>query len=412
MKTNASLRNFLLSVYGYAFFNKFLLISPVYSIFMQNHGISELQFSLLFVMLSLSTIISQIPVVWIVSKLGRKNTIMLGQLLKGIGFITWLVWPTFPGFILGMCLWGMMSAVYSSVFEAMIYDELSARRHNNLYARVLGMRYTVQAVGAGMAAFGSLLMFAGYECITIASLVSLLLSVLCISRVKTLAKGENHTRVRRTNNVKIFKTAFRVFHATPCVFLMMLLCLFVTNFSYVDDFLSPIGIEIGLPVAYVGSMQFLVLGCMIIGQTFAYRFEKIKDWILYGAICVLGTCFLLFSLHYAVAGLLWFGLAYILSSGLYILLYSRFQDFIPPSYRTVILSFYNIASHIVYIVMCLVMGFGGTLGSWRYSIVGVGCLLISVGIWALTFIRNKCARNFKPYKNAIKTMHEVGSDIV
>ena len=60
----------------------------------------------------------------------------------------------------------------------------------------------------------------------------------------------------------------------------------------------------------------------------------------------------------------------------------------------------------------MMMGLGGTLGSWRYSILGVGAMLVGVGVWALLFIGDKCSINMNPNKNAIKTVHGVGSDIV
>ena len=414
MKTSPSLRSFLRNIYGYSFFNKLMLISPVYAVFMQDHGMSDMQLSVLFMLLSLATMGTQIPVTWLTNRLGQKNAVQLGQLLKGIGFVVWLIWPTFWGFALGMILWGAMTAFFDTAFEGMIYDELRARHHNNIYARVLGTRYNVQAAGAGFAAFGSLLMFVGYEWITIASLVSVALSMICIGRIKVRSHGtiSVHRPTRRVRMIKLFKTAFHICRATPCIFLMMSLCLLVANFSYLDDYLSPIGIEIGIPVVYVGLMQFFVLACMILGQTFAYRFEKVKDWILYAAVCALGAFFVAFAFHYSVVGLWALGGAYVLSSGLYVLLYSRFQDFIPPSYRTVILSLYSIGDNFVYILLCMMMGLGGTLGSWRYSILGVGAMLVGVGVWALLFIGDKCSINMNPNKNAIKTVHGVGSDIV
>ena len=39
MARNSSLRRFLHNVYGYAFFNKLILLTPVYAVFMQSHGL-------------------------------------------------------------------------------------------------------------------------------------------------------------------------------------------------------------------------------------------------------------------------------------------------------------------------------------------------------------------------------------
>ena len=413
MKTSASVRKFLHSIYGYAFFNKLLLISPVYAVFMQDHGMSDMQLSVLFILLSVATIGTQIPATLLTNKLGRKNAVLFGQLMKGIGCVVWLIWPTFWGFALGMLMWGAMSACYNTAFEGMVYDELKARHHNNIYARVLGVRYNVQAAGAGLAAFGSLLMFIGYEWITIATLVSLALSMFCIMRVDIQSHGVvAQSRPQRIRTFKLFKNAFKIFRAIPCIFLMMILCQMMANFAYVDEYLSPIGLEIGLPVAWVGLMQFFVLGCMMVGQTFAYKFARVKDWVLYTAICGLGVCFILFSLNYSLSGLWSFGLAYVLSNGLFVLLYSRFQDFVPTTHRTVMLSIYSMSDNMVYMLMCLTMGLSASLGSWRYSMLTIGMIQIGIGLWALLFIKNRCSIKPKISKGAIKTPRQIGSDIV
>lgn len=112
MNKNSALRRFLRNVYGYSFFNKLILLTPVYAVFMQENGLTDLQLSLMFIILSAGTFLTQIPVTWITNKLGAKPAIILGQLLKAIAFVLWLVWPTFWGFAIGMFLWGMEWAFF------------------------------------------------------------------------------------------------------------------------------------------------------------------------------------------------------------------------------------------------------------------------------------------------------------
>ncbi|MBQ8473786.1 MAG: MFS transporter [Alphaproteobacteria bacterium] len=413
MKKKSSLRRFLTNVYGYTFFNKLLLLSPVYAVFMQEHGMSDMALSSLFIILSVGTFMTQIPVTWITNKLGLKNAINLGQILKAIAFALWLVWPTFWGFAIGMFLWGVQSAFFNVAFEGLLYDELRARRHHDIYARVLGMRYNVSAVAAALSAFGSLLMFVGYQWITLASLVSIAISMICINRIQLRSHPHQAPkRVRKTNFMKLFRTGTRICVQTPCIFLMLMLTLLVSNICYLDDYLSPIGIEIGLPVVYVGLVQFFALGCSVLGQTFAHRFKAVPDWILYSSISLAGGLYVVFSVFYNVAGLWALGAAYALFAAIYILLYSRFQDFLPSSYRSVILSLYSIGDNVIYVITCLLIGLGGTMGSWRYSIFILGAIIMLIGLWALLFIKNRCAAQYNPNMRVLKTTHPVGDDIV
>ena len=408
MAQSSGLRRFLRNVYGYSFFNKLILLTPVYAVFMQENGLTDMQLALMFVILSAGTFLTQIPVTWITNKFGAKNAIILGQVLKAFAFILWYFCPNFAGFAIGMFLWGVEWAFFNVAFEGLVYDELRARRHQRMYSRVLGIRYNVQAIGTALSAFGSLLMFAGYGWITIASLISLGLSIICILRMDLHSHNFGTTHIRKINFIKLFKTGVRICGKTPCILLMLLLSLFIANIAYLDDYLSPIGIEIGLSVEFVGIIQFFILGCAVLGQTFAYRFARIRDWILYVMICIAGAMFVLFSVDYSLRGLWALGAAYVLFSGLNILLYSRFQDFLPSKYRSVILSLYSIGDNIIYIGTCFVIGLGGMLGSWRYSIMILGMILIGIGLWAILFIRDKCAISPALGKNVVKTTHPVG----
>ena len=413
MKKKSGLHNLLFNVYAFAFFNKLLLLSPVYAVFMQEHGMSDMQLSALFIILSVGTFVTQIPVTWVTNKLGEKNAINLGQLLKAIAFVLWLIWPTFCGFSIGMFLWGIQAAFFNVAYEGLLYDELRARRHHDVYARALGMRYNVSAIAVALSAFGSLMMPLGYEWITIASLVAVALSMVSINRIQTRAHHKSgKCRTRKTNFIKLFRTGTKVCVQTPCIFLMLMLTLLVSNICYLDDYLSPIGIEIGLPVMYVGLVQFFALGCSILGQTFAHRFKHIPDWMLYSAICVAGGLYIVFAFSYSVAGLWALGVAYALFAAIYILLYSRFQDFLPSSYRAVILALFSIGENITYIVTCLLIGLGGMMGSWKYSIMFIGAILVLIGVWALVYIKDRCAVSQVPSRHVIKTIRPAGSDIV
>lgn len=411
-KRNA-IRQFLNRIYGFSFFNKMLLLAPVYSVFMQENGMTDMQLSSLFMILSVGIIASQIPVTWLANKIGHKYSIIFGQFLKAAAFILWLFVPTFWGFAVGMFLWGTQTAIYNVSFETVVYDELSARHHRNLYARVLGVIYNIQAMAVAFAASGSLLMFFGYEWITLASVTALVVSSLFILSIKFKhKKTKEPKKAKKIRSLSFLKTAFRICRKMPCIFMVAMVLWLFSNFAYLDDYLSLIGVEIGLPVEYVGIVSFFCLGCSVLGQTFAYRFSKIKDWILYTAICALGISFVAFSIFYSVSGLLFLGIGYVLLSGLFVLLFARLQDFIPTSHRPVMLSLYSIGDNVSYVLMCLLIGFGGTLGSWRYGVLFAGLILVLTGLWALLFVKNKCA--YEPNKTGkiFKTMRPGGSDIV
>ena len=128
-----------------------------------------------------------------------------------------------------------------------------------------------------------------------------------------------------------------------------------------------------------------------IGQRFAYKFTKISDTLLYVLIGAVGGLFIMFGMIYN-AGTLWMmGVAYMLFYGIYTLLYARFQHMIPSRHRSVILSLYTTINYILYMIVCGIVGLGSTLGSWRYSILILGGLMLALCGWAIVFLRKNCA---------------------
>ncbi len=379
----------LISLYGFAFFNKFLLLTPVYAIFMQKNGLTDLQLSTMFIISALGTILGQGPITYITNRVGQRWSMICGQILKAVAILLWLALPTYVGFVVGMFLWGIQAGFRSVAFEGLVYDSVAAYGKKREYSRILGRKSTYESVGVALSAFGSLLMFMGYAWVTWASVAAILISMVCLVAVPYSPK----TKVSKAKVVpmrKLMRTGIKVCMKTPCLMSVMMLTLLVINIPFLDDFLSPIGLQIGIPTEYVGIVPLFLLGCATIGQRFAYKFTKISDKLLYGLICTVGITFIIFGADYDIDALWLMGVAYMLFYGIYTLLYSRFQHMIPPRHRSVVLSLYTTVNYILYMIVCGIVGLGATLGSWRYSIFILGGLMITLGVWAMVFMRKQC----------------------
>lgn len=411
MAEQSSLKQFLTNIYGYTFFNQLMWLSPVYAVFMQEHGMSDMQISSLLILWSAGVLVTQIPVTWAASKCGAKHVLFLGQILKAAAFIMWLIWPTYAGFALGMFLWGMHGAIYNVVSEDVLYDEIKARTHANVYTRILGRRKNLASIGMALSAAGSLLLFFGYEWVTAASIVSLAISMLFVMRMKL---GEKYSGVQNgVSFVAQMRAGISAMRQTPAIIIMLALSVMVTNFSYLNDYLSLIGLDIGLAPEYIGIVPFFILCCQVLGQTYAHKFVRVRPVYLYMMIIVAGVLFGMFAMYYQMAGLAALGAAYVICSAIKILLYARFQDLTPTQYRMEILSIYSIADQMTYMFVCLVIGLGSMIGggTWRYSVMVLGIMLAMVGIWALGFARRGRMRAM-PCAAPMVTMRPNGTDVI
>ena len=379
----------LFSLYGFSFFNKFLLLTPVYAIFMQQNGVSDIQLSTMFIISATATVLGQLPITFITNRIGQRWAMVFGQSLKMWAVLLWLFWPTYAGFAIGMVLWGLQAGFRSVAFEGLMYDSIRARGRARDYSRILGRKYTYESIGVALSACGSLLMFLGYEWVTWASVVAILVSMLCLIMVPRLPSGAAKP-VAAPEFRQVFRTGIKVCLKTPCLMSIMLLTLLMVNIPFLDDFLSPIGLQLGLSTEYVGAISFFLLGCATVGQRFAYRFNKLPDWVLYMLIGCVGIGYLAFAAIYTIGALWILGLAYMLFYGLFNLFYAQFQHLIPTRHRSVILSLYTTLTYLVYIAVCGIIGLGAQLGSWRYSIAILGVLMLMLCAWSVVYVRRRC----------------------
>lgn len=383
------MKRLLFSLYGFAFFNKFLLLTPVYTVFMLENGVSDFQLSTMFIISSLGTILGQAPIAFAANRFGRRITMIFGQFLKMVAILLWLYVPVYAGFVVGMLLWGIQAGARSVAFEGLVYDTVRANGHARDYSRILGRKSTYEALGITFSAAGSLLMFLGYGWVTWLSVFALVVSIGCLMMFPKCPQAVLK-KVQSGHLFKLIRTGFKLCLRTPCLLLIMLFTILMVNIPFLDDFLSPIGLQLGIRAEFVGIVSFFLLLCATTGQRLAYRFSRISDIAIYLLVGFVGILYIWFASIYTKDALWLLGVAYMVFYGLFTLLYSRFQHIIPRRNRTIVLSLYTTLTYLVYICVCVIIGLGSNLGSWRYSIMILGALLVVLCAWGIVFMRKRC----------------------
>ena len=132
------MRRLVASVCALRFFDTFLLIAPFYTVMFAEHGLSPGQVGSVLFAWSATALVLQIPSGVLADHVSRRWQMAVGQLLRAVGLLVWIVWPTYWGFLVGMMLWGLKSAAQMGAFEAVVYDELKRLGRETEYARVTG----------------------------------------------------------------------------------------------------------------------------------------------------------------------------------------------------------------------------------------------------------------------------------
>ena len=145
----------LLSASALRFLDSFVLIAPFYTVMFAERGLTPAQIGVAMASWSLTGVLLEVPCGVLADRMSRRWLLAIAQLLRAVGFVVWIVFPNFWGFLIGLTLWGMKSATLSGAFEALIYDELKAAGREADYARVFGRTQSARFAGVVAASLGA-----------------------------------------------------------------------------------------------------------------------------------------------------------------------------------------------------------------------------------------------------------------
>lgn len=157
-------------------------------------GLTPAQIGIVLAAWSVVGVILEAPCGVLADRWSRRWILAIAQLLRAAGFIVWIAFPNFWGFLVGLMLWGMKSASLSGCFEALVYDELAAMKRQVEYVSVIGRTQAARFAGVMAASLGAAAAAeVGYDALIWASVAAGLvaaLSALTIPQApKALATG-------------------------------------------------------------------------------------------------------------------------------------------------------------------------------------------------------------------------------
>jgi MFS family permease len=132
------LKIFTRAWYAQEFLRELVLIYPVYAIMIGKMGVSPLELSLLFIAWSGTALILEVPTGTLADRFPRRWVLIVGQALKASGFLLWMMFPTFAGFLAGFIAWGAGGSLRSGAAEALLHDSLHGLGRAELFVRIYG----------------------------------------------------------------------------------------------------------------------------------------------------------------------------------------------------------------------------------------------------------------------------------
>jgi MFS family permease len=140
-------------LYGFSFFNPFMIVIPVWVPYLATQGITMRQFMELQAFFAIVILCGEVPSGLLSDLWGRKKTLLVGSTLKAISFSLLPVWSSYEGFLFYHLTMGIALSMISGGDVALLYDShLAAGGKKSLGTTVLGNMKLAGQTGAAVSA--------------------------------------------------------------------------------------------------------------------------------------------------------------------------------------------------------------------------------------------------------------------
>lgn len=256
----------LRNIYTYTFFYSFLLLNPVWVLYLLAIGYSIFYVTILDVVFYLSIVLTSIPMGRITDSIGRRNALFISSLLTGIGILFFGLFQTFIGIAISYVVWGVGVAINSTALESVTYEY--SESHSLRYLQTIGVVNFLSALSVAIASLigGYIGEYIGLKVVVIVTALVVLFSSVYTLRLKERKKVRIH-------GVLALKLGHYV-RDRRILSIILLRVALLLNFNMMLIFKQPYYKEMGITTGLIGVIFFadvLLRGLASLGtQRFAF----------------------------------------------------------------------------------------------------------------------------------------------
>ncbi len=140
-------------LYGFSFFDPFMIVIPVWVPYLATQGITMRQFMELQAVFAIVILCGEVPSGLLSDMWGRKKTLLLGSTLKAVSFSLLPLWNSYEGFLFYHLTMGIALSMISGGDVALLYEwHLAAGGETSRGTAVLGNMKLAGQTGAAVSA--------------------------------------------------------------------------------------------------------------------------------------------------------------------------------------------------------------------------------------------------------------------
>lgn len=372
------MQRLVLSASALRFCDTFLLIVPFYTVMFAEKGLTPSQIGVVLASWSIVGLLLEAPCGVLADRFSRRGLLAAAQLVRAAGFIVWLAFPTFWGFLVGLMLWGFKSATFNGCFEALVYDELKALDRETEYARVMGRTQAARAAGMLAASLiAAPVAIHGYPPLLLGSCAA---SVVAVAAAMALPKAPRVASTGRWSYLGHLRQGAVEAASLPGVpHRLLFLASIQAVLLATADYWALFGREVGLTKPQIALMMAGLGAIGAVAATLAHRIRHLPAGAPYLLVMATGGCLLAAAASFPIwsVGLL---AAFV---GLYWLVDvnadARFQHVLRPQTRATVASMKGFVMQAGTSVLMLAFGVLASAASYRAAFLASGLLMMAVG---------------------------------
>jgi MFS family permease len=276
MKQQLSFRALQARFYIYALFDDLMPIYPLYAVMFTDNGLNPAQISSLLFVWSLTAFLLEIPSGTVADRLPRKHVLIGAQVARGLGYLSWLLFPGYWGFFVGFVLWGVESAFSSGTKQALLYDELKALDQEKHYTKISGRYTSMSVLAVGAASFvAAWLAPHGYGLLIGLSLVSIFVAILIMASMPKACIAEDAEEFETLGHIR---NGLNELRTNSRALKIVLFASFALGIGALDEYHSLFFHEVGLNNQAISVWLGAITLTGIVAGLLAYRLERVH-WL-------------------------------------------------------------------------------------------------------------------------------------
>jgi len=240
-------------LYGFSFFDPFMIVIPVWVPYLATQGITMRQFMELQAVFAIVILCGEVPSGLLSDLWGRKKTLLLGAMLKAVSFCLLPLWSSYEGFLVYHLTMGIALSMISGGDVALLYEwHLASGGDRSRGTAVLGNMKLAGQTGAAVSALvgGAIVTLSYGHLLWANAILSWIPMLLVLGVTEPPAAPAEGKRNRSEDFKEVLSTTLVTDGTTRLVFLNLVasgaagLVMVWTHQKYWQDS--------GLPLAYFG----------------------------------------------------------------------------------------------------------------------------------------------------------------